>query len=349
MLPHPTADPQVVLADTLARPRMVMTARERLAELVLGSGFLAALAALWVYVPPGRFAIIPALAAFLVLAVAARIQIDTSFGFTVPTQLAFVPLLFAMPLALVPIAVVAALLLARIPDLLRGQLQASRMVHAVANSWYAFGPVAVFALARVAPQSASAAVLLAALAGQFLVDYAAIVLRFKIAGRATPVELMSQGWIYVVDAGLSGVALVAAEQINRSPIAVLAPLPLLGLVAMFARERRQRLESLVELNDAYREARDAAVEALSMKSAFLRNVSHEIRTPMNAVMGMNELLLDTPLDGTQLAYAQRIQESGEQMLTIINDILDVSKLESGEFGRWRAGEEAALELSAVGC
>ena len=56
-------------------------------------------------------------------------------------------------------------------------------------------------------------------------------------------------------------ALLVAEEIHRNAVAALAPLPLLGLVALFARERRQRLESLLELNGAYRRARDEAVEA----------------------------------------------------------------------------------------
>ena len=329
MLPEPSLEEQEVMAETFQRPRSMMTARERLAEAVLSGGFAAAATLLWLLAPPSSFAFVPALVCLLVLILALRIRIDTPFGFACPSQLAFVPLLFAMPVALVPVAVLAATAIARVPDVVTGEVRLSRLVQAIGNSWFVIGPVAVFVIAGVSPDNATPALLIAALAAEFIVDFTLSGLRFAIGRGTTLVKELREAWVYVVDAALTGVALLVAEQIHRAPIAALAPLPLLGLVAMFARERRQRLESLVELNSAYRRARDEAVGASNMKSAFLRNVSHEIRTPMNGVLGMNELLLGTELDSEQRAYAEQVEQSGEHMLAIINDILDISKIETG--------------------
>ncbi len=86
----------------------------------------------------------------------------------------------------------------------------------------------------------------------------------------------------------------------------------------------------VQQNEEMRQARVAADEANRAKSAFLAVVSHEIRTPMTGIMGMVRLLLDTAMSASQKDYAQTIQDSGDAMMSLLNDILDFEKIESGK-------------------
>ena len=93
-------------------------------------------------------------------------------------------------------------------------------------------------------------------------------------------------------------------------------------------ELTEKLAIIQQQNSQLETARDAAEAATKAKSQFLATMSHEIRTPMNGVIGMTELMLETPLDKAQQEYIKTIQQSGDALLVIINDILDFSKIES---------------------
>jgi two-component system sensor histidine kinase EvgS len=101
---------------------------------------------------------------------------------------------------------------------------------------------------------------------------------------------------------------------------------------MLAKQQEQLKEQVVnleQLNAELKEARDAAQQALVMKSQFVANISHEIRTPMSGVLGMSELLMMSGLDEESHLIAEHICLSAKSLMSIVNDILDFSKLEAG--------------------
>lgn len=144
--------------------------------------------------------------------------------------------------------------------------------------------------------------------------------RFFVAGMA----IFNIGALIVLPA-LLGLTLVAPQGLI---VTLLVTMCLSGLAMSVALGERQR--SITE--DRFSVSRDLAASnaEVNAKAEFLAKISHEIRTPMNGVLGMTELLLGTPLSVKQRDYVQTIHSAGNELLTLINEILDISKLESGQ-------------------
>jgi putative nucleotidyltransferase with HDIG domain len=240
------------LAETLEKYGSRLSRREAISAIV-GAALPALLwVALAVGHPLGRLAVFPAAACGLVLVAAMRVRIDMPLGYTVPTQLAYVPLLFAVPPLLAPPLVVLGLLIGGLPDVLRGRTPAGRLLLAPGNAAFALGPAAVFTLAGTSAVHAAPPLLGLALVAQFAVDFGVSSLRFAIGREVSFSEQLRDLWIYAIDAAFACAALPAARQAAAHPALVLSLLPLLALLDFFARERRRRLESSIELGNAYR-------------------------------------------------------------------------------------------------
>ena len=198
----------------------------------------------------------PVLYVLLVLAYAyaSRVEFEVGIGSAIPTQLVFVPMLFLLPPAAVPICVASGLLLGNLPDYLRRKEHVERALVMVASSWHAVGAALVVALAGE-PEPAWSAwpVLLFAFAAQLTFDFAGSALRAGLVlGLRPGPQVRMMAWVWGVDAALTPIAFLIAMVAFAAPAAVLVVLPVLGLLAFLAQERRRRIDYALELGHAYR-------------------------------------------------------------------------------------------------
>jgi putative nucleotidyltransferase with HDIG domain len=229
--------------------------RELAVEALTGIAFLLA-ATLMAALIAGQRELDPLLAGTLVIAYAlmSHVRFAARYGFTVPTQLVFVPMLFLLPAGAVPLFVAAAILAGTLLECLRGREHVSRVVRVPGDAWHSVAPALVIGLAGSPDPSLSEwPLLLGALAAQLVLDNVVSTVR-EWAGLGIPpsVEPGPLAWVAVVDLLLSPVGLLTAMAATLEPYAVVLVLPLAGLLAIFAAERQARLHQALELSRAYR-------------------------------------------------------------------------------------------------
>jgi putative nucleotidyltransferase with HDIG domain len=229
--------------------------RELAVEAGAAAAFLAVALLMAILLPAGRAFDAPlALTLVVTYALLAQVRFPIGYGFTIPTQVVLVPMLFLVPLGSVPLLVAAGMVLGTLPEYLRRERHPTRVVAAVADAWHSVGPVAVLAVAgTTVPELGAWPVLLAALAAQLVGDNGVATLR-DWAGLGVSPKLQPAlfGWVTLVDVLLSPVGLLAAMAAVAEPYAVLLVLPLAGLLLVFALERGARVRQAIELSRAYR-------------------------------------------------------------------------------------------------
>lgn len=243
-----------LMEESRARLSSPMQPRELKAQILVGVPFVVVATLLVVVGLDEPIDPVDVVVFVLAAALMGRLEFETGAGFMVPTELIFVPMLFVLPPAIVPLVIAAALALDRLPEVLTGRLHPQRLAGVLCDAWFAVGPAAVFLLADVGtPQWSEWPIYLLALAAQFAFDLLGSTAREWIAHGVAPqqqLDVLREVWL--VDALLAPVGLLAAFSSDQLEYAFLLVLPLAMLLAIFAKERRGRIGTAIELSATYR-------------------------------------------------------------------------------------------------
>jgi HD-GYP domain-containing protein (c-di-GMP phosphodiesterase class II) len=223
-------------------------------EASAAAAFLVAAVALAAFASSARsFSIWPLAATVFAYLIADRVRFQVGSAWTPPTQLVFVPMLFVLPTPFVPLIVAACFLANQLPQALAGHLAPTRALARIGDSFYSLGPALVLVLfgGQVFSWANWPMYLLAFLA-QVAFDATAGLTRTWFAEGVSPRDQLPMLWVYVTDACLSCIGLLVAASAVARPGLTQLTLPLIALLWLLARERRQRLDFGLALSTAYR-------------------------------------------------------------------------------------------------
>ena len=272
-------DSDALIEERRARAGAPLARRDSRITSASALAFLAAAAALQLAFPGDRH---PSIGLLVLLvagyAVASKVEFEVGIGSAIPTQLVFVPMLFLLPPAMVPLCVAIGLLLGNAAAYLRGHEHPERALVVVASSWHAVGGALVVALAgEPAPSWSVWPVLLAAVIGQFAFDFCGSAARAWFAfGIAPGAHVRMMAWVYGVDLALTPIALLTAIVADDEPFALFVVLPLLALLAFLAQERRHRIDHALELGHAYRGTAFLLGDVIEADDEYTGNHSREV-------------------------------------------------------------------------
>ncbi len=384
-----TLDPA---ADELARETRARTIRrpserEWLTSIALAVVFVVGSIAAARWIDDGQSLTLGTAALLIVAyAIASHVEFEIGAGSAIPTELMLVPMLFLLPLAYVPLAVATALLLGALLDHVQGGAPLERAVAGVpVGAMHVFGPVLVLAAAGVTePRLDEMPIYAAALAAQFIVDFTVSAGREWVVLGISPLKLVRyMAWVYAVDFALAAVGLAVAHAAYDDTGGVLLALPLVALLAFFARERQTRIDHALDLSTAYRgtafllgdvieaddhytgsHSRDVVELSVSVADQLALDSIRRQRVELAALLHdvgkiriANEIINKPgPLDLAEWAIIETHPIEGERMLENVGGLLaDVGHIVRSCHERWDgngypdglAGEAIPLEARIV--
>jgi len=294
--------------------------RERAVELASMVAFLAAALALALAfeAPRGLDAgIAAALVCAYALATRAEFQIGTTW--TDPSQLVFVPMLFLLPTQVVPLLVAAAMVLSRLPDYVRGEVNGWRVVPRVADAWYSIFPATVLlAAGATTPGWSDWPIYVAALAAQIGVDAILSSARVALSTGVRYSEVLREARIvYLPDALLAPAGLAVAVAAAAEPWAALVVLPAIVLLTIFGREREARIANAVALSHAYRGTAHLLGEVLSTTHEYTGSHSRSVVVLAHQVgeaLGVDEQMM------REIEFGALLHDVGK--IAVPNEILN---------------------------
>lgn len=226
--------------------------RSGLTSLVAGGFVAVALGALFLpwHRPLSLVALVSAVAAY---AITSRVEVEFPGFLAVPTEAIFVVMWFVLPLPLLPLAVCAAMLLGRMPDVVRGRTPLDRLAITIVSCWFSVGPALVLYAAGVdEPRWQDVPIYLAALAAQFAFDFVPTYAQTRsVVAVSLWDDLRSASLVYGFDLVLAPLGLLAAFPAYEHPAALLLLMPMVLIVARVGREREEKNDKVIELKNAY--------------------------------------------------------------------------------------------------
>jgi HD-GYP domain-containing protein (c-di-GMP phosphodiesterase class II) len=252
---NPATNPEHLFARGRNRALSRAEGRERTVGQVAGIGFLLAASAMAVFMDsPRALEVAPMVVLVVAYVIACQAKFDIADGYTVPTELVLVPMLFLLPTPVVPLVVSLGWTLGKLIDFAGGHTSVHRVFHVFGDCWHAVGPALVIAAFGAQVFSwEDWPVYLLALFAQFAFDFAATAVRARlIDGAPAPAVLRMILPVYGLDAALAPIGLlVAFAAIAVGPAICLLVAPLALVLAVLSRERQTRIEQALTLSEAY--------------------------------------------------------------------------------------------------